>query len=473
MPKSKRRKPKNTGPTPAKLPEQRIVLTDSKKPAPEGPEPDSVMMGYIHPGDVRGEFATSMFVTALAVPQVMGLVARQSGPRISSSRCLLVDEFLATRFEWLLMVDADMFWTPEDVHYVLQSADRKERPIMGGLCFADQVGNLFPTIYALGEDGSYHVALEYPKDTVLPVDGTGAAFLLVHRDVYTAVRAANADHPHPVFADTIVNGAERGEDLTFCARAKELGYPIYVDTRAKIGHVKQRYLTEPEYDAAKDRSHYIITGTGRCGTGYMSTFMTHLHQATGHELVFNPETIARGQGQPPPWQYMRGDASWLAAPFIPTMDIPVMHLVRNHLDVVKSMMGIDFFGGNIPDHQPYLDFAALALGRKYPQTYDTAEVLARTVDFVLSWNELIEKSGTTKYARVRLEDFSSDAMYAREAVGFLLGDNPDRTKIQGKIDTIEQDINTRPRTSHNADELTWDDIPELHEQAKRYGYEVA
>ena len=40
-----------------------------------------------------------------------------------------------------------------------------------------------------------------------------------------------------------------GEDLSFCMRAKELGYKMYLDTDVKCGHVGHVIVTEGVYHA--------------------------------------------------------------------------------------------------------------------------------------------------------------------------------------------------------------------------------
>ena len=42
-----------------------------------------------------------------------------------------------------------------------------------------------------------------------------------------------------------------GEDLSFCYRAKELGYEIWCDSRVKCGHMSHQMITEDFYKAFK------------------------------------------------------------------------------------------------------------------------------------------------------------------------------------------------------------------------------
>jgi hypothetical protein len=184
-----------------------------------------------------------------------------AGSQIDQERNDIVAAFLAhpDRPAWLLMIDADMTWTPDDVTKILEAADEKERPVMGGLCFAERRqnrGQLWPTlmVFVPGPGGVGVAGVkdmdDWPRGEVCKVDSTGAAFLLVHRSVYEqmAVRAG-PDHPAPWFAVTYLPKARLAEDVTFCMRCRGLGIPIHVHTGVSIGHVKARELNEAMFDA--------------------------------------------------------------------------------------------------------------------------------------------------------------------------------------------------------------------------------
>lgn len=460
MSNKRRRKPKK------KAPNTRMVLAD--KDVENVPYvKNTIMVGFIHPGEVRGEFASSLFITARSIPEVAGMAVRQSGPRVGPARNQIVREFLHSKMEWLLFIDSDMIWSPDDVKYVASVADKDERPIVGGLCFADQAGQLFPTLYAADENGQFHVALEYPIDKVVPVDGTGAAFLLVHRRVYEEMQAAEPENRHPWFMDQIMpDGSDRGEDLTFCERATAAGFPIYVDTRAKIAHVKQRYLTEEEYFRQKELQRFIVVGSGRSGTGWAAELLSRLHIPTGHEVVFNPQKIFEAGGIPD-WEYNRGESSWLVAPFLGDLAMPGVHLVRNPLEVVRSMMGIGFFDRTNPGHKVYEDFAMAGVGEDWDAPpLDEAEHLDRVCAFIVRWNEMIESHGL---ARFRIEDLTDDIETVRDMTNALGCGKPDRNKVEKALKDTGNKTNSRPRN----EKITWQDVtPTLRELAERYGYEV-
>lgn len=81
---------------------------------------------------------------------------------------------------------------------------------------------------------------------------------------------------------------------------------------------------------------YVITGTGRCGTGWISKVLTQLGSACGHEAVFTPDGVIE---QPK----LEGDSSWLAVgwPF----SVDVFHIIRHPMDTISSIAGIETLMG--------------------------------------------------------------------------------------------------------------------------------
>ena len=404
-----------------------------------------------------------MWNTARAFPEIIDQRSRQSGPRVATTRNNLVREFLLTDAEWFLGIDTDQYWHPEDLKRLIDAADIVKRPIIGGLVFADQGGQLFPTMYKLGDEDNFHVALSYPRDSIVEVDGTGAGFMMIHRRVIERM-AQKFPEPHPWFQETVVNGSDRGEDLTFCTLARELGYKIYVHTGVKVGHVKTRNLTEAEYDRANEQQHFLITGTGRSGTGYIRHLLSRCLIPVGHEEIFNPKNI---MAETTEWGDYRGESSWLAAPFIESLNVPTVQLVRNPLETLRSLVGIGFLARTNPGHEPYENFVLETLGTTaLYATDDRDEIIRRCVDFMYEWSALIEGFDVPRW---RVEDLQ-DITIANELVMHLIGKRLDRAKIDKAIKEVATDENHRRRD----EDIAWADGGErLAELAERWGYEVS
>jgi hypothetical protein len=191
-------------------------------------------------------------------------IAVQAGPMIDQARNDIVEAFLAhpDRPDWLLMVDADMVWTPGDVRRLFEAADAETHPVIGGLCFADdqRAGTIWPTMMVLhpgrdGESPDMGRVMDWPRGQIVKVDSTGAAFLLVHRSVYERVREVmGPENPAPWFFISYLRGIRLGEDVGFCLRCRALDIPVHVHTAVSIGHVKQRVLDEALFEDQQQRA---------------------------------------------------------------------------------------------------------------------------------------------------------------------------------------------------------------------------
>lgn len=208
-----------------------------------------VVVSYVRGKRVHGEFMECLLRLQGTEPRVAEIYGRISGPAVALMRNLLVVHFLyETDADWLWMVDTDMTFEPDIVARLIRSANPDTKPVVGGLCFAegDYGGPMKPTLY--NGDLLDEVVLDYRRDAMNRVGGTGGACLLMHRK---ALMAFDREAPMPWFADEIVDGLHISEDKTFCRRLRALGIPLWVDTSVKLGHLKELALTEERYLAER------------------------------------------------------------------------------------------------------------------------------------------------------------------------------------------------------------------------------
>lgn len=85
----------------------------------------------------------------------------------------------------------------------------------------------------------------------------------------------------------------------------------------------------------------LIVGTGRSGTRYSSNLLTAAGLRCGHEEVYAYRGVLRDR--PVDWGSFDAEASWMAVPDLPTVDAAAALVVRNPLDVVTSMMSLNWF----------------------------------------------------------------------------------------------------------------------------------
>ena len=227
-----------------------------------------VAVAFLHPGDVSAAFSMSLLKLMLHETVRTGVppfvIEQRCGTLgLVAGRNDCVRHFLdGTNSQWLLFVDADMGFAPDSVERLLRSAHRNERPVMGGLCFGmrretpdpenhAERFRYFPTIYGWREFHDrvgFEVMADYPRDEVVPVSATGAAFILIHRSVLEKIRERDGDNwfsqvTHPIGPTTF------SEDMSFCVRAAACDFPLHVDTSVKICHDKGGiFLDERAWD---------------------------------------------------------------------------------------------------------------------------------------------------------------------------------------------------------------------------------
>jgi GT2 family glycosyltransferase len=141
----------------------------------------------------------------------------------------------------LMWIDDDMSFGPDAFRRLFAH----KVPIAGGLCFSRQpphkpvIARFYDRSWGFDAD-AYGFLWDYPSDTLIDVDATGGAFLLVERQVFEEIRrregAGTAQWwtPHDGLS----------EDFAFCRRAAEAGFRVRVDTGCKIGHVGEVIIDE-------------------------------------------------------------------------------------------------------------------------------------------------------------------------------------------------------------------------------------
>ena len=211
---------------------------------------DKITVAWLDPGTVSSDFAVSICdIFRELSDRIAGRVIVRSGGAITRGRNASIHQFLTqSNDEWVLLVDADMSFTPADVRKLIDAADKDKAPVVGGLCFAQSgqyVGSfqtLIPTIYMTStkRPQAFDPMWDYPKDQLVECDATGAAFLLVHRRVLEAVQQMVGLGQWSWFHEGPTDDLSSwlGEDVTFCNLIKAAGFKIYIHTGARSGHHK-------------------------------------------------------------------------------------------------------------------------------------------------------------------------------------------------------------------------------------------
>lgn len=222
-----------------------------------------VVVCYCHPDTNASQFTATMIAAtdydAMKRKRILNHVGFQGGPRISEARNWLAAKVLDHAYSnWMWMVDADMAPQPDLLYRMLDVADSDPNVrFLGALAFiGGRTWDLRPNIYTEPRQGHFELAHEYPEDSLVKVAATGAACMLVHREVLEEIRKIHGNEPKVWFKEVERNGNDYGEDITFCQRVREVGYDIYVHTGIEVGHLKMMPLHSGLYKLLRQLNPY-------------------------------------------------------------------------------------------------------------------------------------------------------------------------------------------------------------------------
>lgn len=209
------------------------------------PNKFSLAIAYPHPGEIKHCFMDSLMRFRefdLANGQILGARIPEQGMYIAGMRNRMVKKFLEqSTCEWLMMIDSDHQFTPEQPYLMLKSAEENDWLVGSALYFGILNGIYSPMWWKLTPDGNWATV-----STIVPglqeIDGFGCGMCLMHRSVLEQMAPHYPDDPWKWFGHDLTERRgemERfGEDLCFCNRVRGLGIKIYGDSRITIGHEK-------------------------------------------------------------------------------------------------------------------------------------------------------------------------------------------------------------------------------------------
>jgi hypothetical protein len=176
--------------------------------------------------------------------------------KIGHSRNRMAAKFLESDAKYLLMIDDDIvpcigrpnwmtYWVPPSRNkpevalqrHVLHRLIGTGKSLVGGAYFGRQENGLL-----MCSDTSLAPRVQNSEDAVVAVDWVATGCLLIHRKVFSAIRekfgdslkVKTPDYDYDYFREF---DAERGEDVSFCLRAKEAGEQAHIDLGLPVYHV--------------------------------------------------------------------------------------------------------------------------------------------------------------------------------------------------------------------------------------------
>ncbi len=227
---------------------------------------------------------------------------------VAAARSEIAAHFLAnTDADYLFMVDTDMGFARDTVDRLVATAEAQNVGVLGALCFAQKLDpdlrqgdfygarfRIIPTLYeyaeveATGEIGFRHID-RYRRDTYQEVGATGAACVLIRRDVLEAVGA-------DPFAPLAIPGAGGhgsartfSEDLSFCTRVRAAEFTIGVDTSIQTTHHKGGiFLAETAYAMQQET---LIQAKGQAITRQAEAWMRAGSPRDGNGRPLQPNAL--------------------------------------------------------------------------------------------------------------------------------------------------------------------------------------
>jgi hypothetical protein len=206
---------------------------------------EKIIIGSCDNGFVDGSFFSSItnILTAKDYPYILNGNIRSDGPLIHKNRESVIRYWLSsTDVDWLLFIDSDIVFTPDDVKFLCQSADSKNKKIVSGLYFTIQkIEPLFPypVVFIRTEEGQYLALSEIEENSVSMIDAAGLGFVLIHRSVVEKMLSTYR-------LSEIFVSSQFGEDIAFFEKVHEIGEDVYLDTRASVKHMK-RYSIDLDF----------------------------------------------------------------------------------------------------------------------------------------------------------------------------------------------------------------------------------
>lgn len=164
---------------------------------------------------------------------------------IYDSRNLLSITAIEKNFDRVMWIDSDMMFTKDAMKILMHDMDKFNVDMVTGLYFK-RCTPYTPVIYdeldkpGVDEKGKpiphIHEFIDYPADIVFPVKGCGFGFCLTSVPLLKHVweEFGPAFSPYPW----------AGEDISFCHRVNQLGYPILCDGNVSCGHIGTYVFTE-------------------------------------------------------------------------------------------------------------------------------------------------------------------------------------------------------------------------------------
>lgn len=166
------------------------------------------------------------------------------GSLVYSSRNELAKRAIQMGADYVFWLDSDMVFDPDTLKRCF--ADISQGDIITGMYFR-RVPPYSPVLYEeldLSNNTCKWRELEEIPEGLFEVAGCGFGCVLMPTDILVDVQATYGEMFNPIRGT--------GEDLSFCWRARQLGYKIICDPSINLGHVGHMTITRGHYKAFRE-----------------------------------------------------------------------------------------------------------------------------------------------------------------------------------------------------------------------------
>jgi len=199
----------------------------------------NITIGIPHNGDFTPEFIISLFNLLFSTEASCKLNLFESCLVHQARNKILLD----CKDDYLLFIDTDLAFPADSLTKLLA----QDKDIIGGLYYSRKAPHL-PLAFKL-KDGKYHNIMEIP-DEPFQCDSVATGFMLIKKKVIEKFREQlklKMENPFDFIRRD--KDFELGEDMSFCKRAKDLGFEIWCDPTIKLLHCSKTYACKELFES--------------------------------------------------------------------------------------------------------------------------------------------------------------------------------------------------------------------------------
>jgi hypothetical protein len=205
--------------------------------------PNSIFLGYVHPGTVHGKFPLRLLNYGLhPANMIVGGVTSSAGSN-AKARNDVIEMFLGTDAEWLFWIDDDAITFPDAPGRLRKYAQRYNAKIAAALSFGYDHNKNELWVGAWNWTGEEYAKIVFYPQAPFWVDAVGCHATLVHRDAYELV-----EYPwHQYYDEHPDTGKYMSHDVGFCYKLNQQDERVLYCPPVKTWHIKDWEIGEKEW----------------------------------------------------------------------------------------------------------------------------------------------------------------------------------------------------------------------------------